>query len=228
MISVESIGFVESVRGQSVTEAGMSFTVGRAAGELERYVSDNIIGLHGFFASRKSSRSPFVFGSEVGIELYESEQSTELVGPEGSSTPAEVVLSDNMAVWHLFVRIQPPGGFARPYLETFLGPKLFFSSRTVRAVDQGGLNAQTTTIKVSNIGASYGLGTGIALNIFNGLLDDYHGNLSVVLGIRYLLGAEAEFLVPPLENIHPNDRTDPGTQSRSHILETRIGFSVSV
>ncbi|TDI76509.1 MAG: hypothetical protein E2O84_02580 [Bacteroidetes bacterium] len=206
--------------GAQVVETGFVFTLGSPQGELAHYLTGSIIGFHAFLGGRRDRTSPVVLGTELGLELYGSEQYMEFGdGPE-YQTPVTVNTYNNIGSGHLFVRLQPATGFARPYIEALAGLKVFFVTTVVSYQNQEYDEPISTTIFLDGAAFSYGAGGGISINLLDAVAGDNPGNVFFTIGARYLMGAEATYLTPG--SVSGPERN----QSETHLLETRFGIEL--
>ena len=200
-------------------ETGLFFTLGSPSGELAHYLTEQVFGLHAFIGGRRSMSSPLMLGTELGFELYGSDQVIDVGDGSGYTTPLRINTYNNIGSGHLFVRVQPPDGFARPYVEALAGLKVFFSTEVV-SYDESDADNSSTTIDLDGAAFSYGVGGGISLNFLSYLIPEIQEKVYFTVGARYLMGAEATYLLPP------GNAGSAYNQSETHILETRFGLEL--
>jgi hypothetical protein len=210
----------EQVEGRQVIETGFVFTLGSPEGELSDYLTEQVFGFHAFFGGRRSMASPVMLGTEFGLELYGSDRYTETGEGSQSGTITHTDTYNNIGSGHLFVRFQPPDGFARPYIEALAGLKVFFATRVISFSEPGYDETSSTTVHLDGAAFSYGIGGGLSLNLLDVIVPENPGQVFFTIGARYLLGAEANYLIPAGVSDSSQNR------SETHILETRFGVEI--
>jgi hypothetical protein len=175
-------------------QAGADFTLGFPQGEFERNVNKIGIGGSGYFAY-KFKKSFFSAGASIGVLVYGSETRKELLSLAIPEVVVNVRTSNNILMCHFMLRIQPPEGKFRPYVEGLVGFQYLWTETGV--YDRGCCDEKiASSVNQNDWTWSSGAGCGLSMKVYD------HGKnrerdtfaIFVDFGVRYLKGGKAEYL----------------------------------
>ena len=139
----------------------------------------------------------------------------------------KVRTTNAVARGHLLLRLQPSLGAIRPYVESLVGLQhLTTDTRVYDEYDYDDSIASTNQLRSTVL--SYGFGGGLVLNLSSQLRRlDGRSRFSVLLdiGIRYLRGGAADYLVPGVMELSGDTVTYFINRSRTDILTPKIGVT---
>jgi hypothetical protein len=231
-------------------QASIQLVGGVPQGGLHGNMSTGM-GLQGFVGGWTGPGSPLMVGLDVGV-LHHGHTTGEV--PFSSTVdpwmPAEVTTSTNVLQAHLSLRLQPRTGWFRPYVEGLIGFKYLFTRTSIGEevfeVDVGdeeslddGLGseiASSTDIASSanydDLALSGGAGAGVDIRVFqqDGAATTVQA-VSLNLGVRYLLGTEAEYRAEgSLTDENDNGRLEGSEldvrRSRTTFLQPQFGVTL--
>lgn len=177
---------------QYAGEGGISLIIGVPQGSFAQTVDGPGIGLS-FFAGASARRSPILVGADLGFLIYGYERRRE---PWSYSIPdvgVDVVTSNNIFLGHLLVRLRPPSGPIRPYVDGLIGMKYLFTTTEIRD-DWYYDDVLATSTNFDDAAPSWGVGGGIDVQITRGR-GRGRGSLMFHAGVRYLFGGQADYLL---------------------------------
>lgn len=210
----------------------LSFIVGVPMNEF----GDNVDGLGygaSLYAGLGSTDSPLQVGVDVAFLVYgRSTDRVPFSSTVGPRVLVDVVTTNSIVQPHLVLRVQPPSGSVRPYLEGLIGFKYLFTETRVEDDDQNTRIASTTNF--DDYAWSGGAGAGIDVRI--GSNETESGRLTTfyfTFGVQYLLGQQAEYLAEAdLVDANNDGRLTedelPIRSSRTDLIVPSIGFSVRI
>jgi hypothetical protein len=138
--------------------------------------------------------------------------------------------ASNMAMGHLVVRLEPPGDF-QPYIETLLGLRYLFTKTLIRNdfIVQFRDDPIATEVKFEDLSLSAGAGAGFNIRLYSDEMgwSGRRGDLSMNVGVRYLLGTRAQYV--PADGIQEADGviTFGRARARTDVLVPQLGFRVA-
>jgi hypothetical protein len=210
----------------------LSFIVGVPMNEF----GDNVDGLGygaSLYAGLGSTDSPLQVGVDVAFLVYgRSTDRVPFSSTVGPRVLVDVVTTNSIVQPHLVLRVQPPSGSVRPYLEGLIGFKYLFTETSVEDDDQNTRIASTTNF--DDFAWSGGAGVGLDLRIGSTKTETGHpATFYVTFGVQYLLGEQAEYLAEAdLVDANDDGRLTedelPIRSSRTDIIVPSIGFSVRI
>lgn len=218
---------------QSVgVQGSASFTLGIPTGEFD----DNIDGLGygaSFYVGAVFPQSPFSVGLDLNFLIYGRDTRnvpfSQTVGP---AVTVDVTTTNSIVQPHLVLRLQPPSGPVRPYLDGLIGFKYLFTESRVRDEDRFGNDDDeiASTTNFDDLAFSGGVGGGVYIRLARGGSDSF-GSIGLHLGLQYLIGQEAEYLAEgELVDDNGNGRLDPDEldirRSTTTLLQPQIGVAV--
>lgn len=185
-----------AVQAQVRPQGDLYFVTGLPRGDFRANVDDPGFGLS-VFGGLGFEGVPVVLGAELGFLIYGQEVRRE---PFSSTIPdvrVRVVTSNNIATGHLVLRLQPPRGAVQPYLDGLVGFKYFFTETRIESENRSDDEPIAASTNFDDAAPSYGVGGGVQVKLYGGYGERPRGHvqaLNLTLGVRYLLGGEAEYL----------------------------------
>lgn len=213
-------------------EGSFSFTVGVPTGEFRDNIDDPGFGGNIFGGVRFGS-SPFVLGLDVNFLVYgRSTDTVPFSTTVGPRVQVDVVTTNSIVQPHLALRLQPDDGVLRPYLDGLVGFKYLFTRTTVRDDDRDdddGPIASTTNF--DDFAFSGGVGAGLDIRVYRGRAKKDVRDVSVHLGVQYLVGQEAEYLAEgDLADENGNGRLDEDEldirRSTTTLIQPHVGVAL--
>lgn len=175
-------------------EADVNFLLGFPQGEMRENVDNVGFGLN-LFGGVGLQDSPVVLGAELGLMIYGFERRREPFSNTIPDVTVDVETSNNVVMGHLVLRMQPPTGAVRPYLDGLFGFKYFFTQTSVESDRFGDQEPIATSTNFDDAALSYGVGGGLKATVWEGALQEGRpGAVAINVGVRYLFGGEAEYL----------------------------------
>lgn len=208
----------------------VSFIIGVPMNEF----GDNVDGLGygaSVYAGLGATNSPLQIGVDISFLVYgRSRDRVPFSSTVGPRVLVDVVTTNSIVQPHLVVRVQPPAGSVRPYLEGLIGFKYLFTETSVEDDDQNTRIASTTNFD----DFAWSGGAGVGLDVHVGSRETETGGTAdffVTLGVQYLLGQQAEYLAEAdLVDTNNDGRLTedelPIRSSRTDIIVPSIGFAV--
>ncbi len=185
-----------SARAQVRPEVGINFSVGAPQGEFSEHLDNPGFG-GTVFGGLGFDRLPLVVGAEFSYLIYGFERRTEPFSTTIPDVRVDVETSNNIATGHLLLRLQPPSGAVRPYVDGLLGFNYLFTETTIenRRFDRDYEPIAAAT-NHDDAALSYGFGGGLSIGLYRGQMGEMTrpGALALNLGFRYLRGANADYL----------------------------------
>lgn len=174
-------------------QGGFNFSLGFPQSEFKDNVDQ--IGSGGFGHLAYNFRnSPLALGLSLGFFGYGSERREEPLSIAIPEVYVKVKTINNIFLCHFLVRIQPPEGKFRPYLDGLIGFNNFYTNTKVQSQRTSEEIARTNIL--NDLAFSYGGGGGLMIQVYSS-----HGSggegpvvLSVDMAVRYLKGGKAEYL----------------------------------
>lgn len=184
-------------RGQYPFQANLNFVLGYPQNAFKENVANTGIGLEGHFAYN-FARTPILVGASFSYLIYGSE-SYEVQLIQTVPVWVDVTTTNSLVMGHLLLRLQPPSGALRPYVDGLLG---FHYLTTDTKIEDQSHHDDDDEIAGSNnfndITSSYGGGGGIMVQVYhkegNDESLDRSFSVSIDLGFRYLKGGKGEYL----------------------------------
>ncbi|MFC1629186.1 hypothetical protein ACFL3H_08765 [Gemmatimonadota bacterium] len=216
---------------QAVPEASFAFTLGFPSGEFRDHVPSTGIGLD-LTGGIQLPRSPIFLGGELGFLIYGRESRKEPFSTTIPDVEVRVITTNNIFNGHLFLRLQPGVGSVRPYFGMYLGFKYLSTETTIRNLWENDDDPIASSTNLGDIAFSRGVGFGLAINLWEDRWDSDNGREQPVtfhldLGIRYLLGSEADYLKKgSIERVDGKIRYDV-ERSRTDVIHPMIGMRLS-
>lgn len=215
-------------------QGSVGFIVGVPQGAFRDNVDDLGFGVD-VFGGLGFGQSPVVLGLNVGFLIYGREKRKAPFSTTIPDVTVEVTTTNNILKSHLVLRVQPPEGTLRPYLDGLFGLKYLFTQTRVENEGFGQQEAIAQSTNFDDVALSYGLGGGVAIELYRPQPTTPEKKtieaLELRLGAEYLFGSEAEYLREgPIEDINGNGRIEESEldvqRSRTALLVPQLGVSV--
>jgi len=185
-------------RAQTGPEASLSFLLGFPQGEFDEHVSSIGFGLE-LAGGIQLGRSPLFLGAELGVLTYGRDSRRESFSLTIQEVTVRVITTNNILHGNLFLRLQPPSGAIRPYLDALIGFNYLFTETKIRSIFYDDDEPIARDTNLGDITGARGFGVGLAIDLWSGDVDLDDGpsgwlGMQLDLGVRYILGNEAEYL----------------------------------
>ncbi len=209
-------------RGKFLVSA--DFSLGFPLGIFNENIDRLGMGGSGYFAY-KLKNSPFSAGLSISVLVLGSQTRVELFASNIPEVEVDVTTRNYVLLSHLVLRIQPPDGDLRPYVEGLLGFNYLWTQTGV--YDRGwGIGEIASSVNQSDFAWSAGAGGGLLVRIYEREKSGEKGGLAMYMdfGARYLFGGKAEYMSEGgiiLDNGHPVYNV---LFSRTDLISTRIGI----
>lgn len=212
--------------GQMLFQAGGNLTLGFPQGEFDENVETIGIGGTGFFAVN-FPQSPLAVGGSIGFLIYGRETEERPFSQTIPDVYVDVTTTNNILQGHLFLRLQPPRGAILPYLDGLIGFNYLWTETSIEDQDTPGYDEIASTTQLRDITFCYGVGGGLMFRIYDAAAKaNKRGDLKAVyidLGIRYLMGGEAEYLKEGSIEVEDGQVFYDISKSTTDILTAHIG-----
>lgn len=173
----------------------LNFIMGIPQGEFDEHVGTLGYGIEAF-GGIGVGQTPVVLGLSLGGMIYGYEHRKEPFSPTIPDVTVDVKTSNNIFMGHFVLRLQPPTGAFRPYLDGLVGLKYLFTETRIESERFDNDEPIAASTNFDDVAFSYGAGGGLDLRLYDGPLGEHKKPVSIALniGFRYLLGSEAEYL----------------------------------
>jgi hypothetical protein len=217
-----TLAFSAGARAQT-WQGGVDFLLGSPQKEFRKNVDRLGVGvtLNGGYAPEGS---PVMLGLEFGFMNYGSSERREPFSTTIPDVFVRVSTTNNFILGHAILRLQPNTGVFRPYLQGMAGFNYLFTETKIENENDAGQEVASST-NLSDGAFSYGGGAGVMFMVYHpndGTVSDVY----IDLGVRYILGGEAEYLKEgSVRNVNGRVAYDI-LKSDTDLLEFQIGVSV--
>lgn len=212
---------VLSSRAQVRPRASIDFMMGIPVAEFADNVDNLGFGIN-FTGGIGLAPAPVMIGIDVGYLIYGYESRTEPLSTTIPDVRVDVETTNNIALAHLFLRIQPQSGSIQPYAEALFGFKYLFTRTSVE--NRFSEEEIAASVNFDDFASSYGVGGGLDIQVFQGLNDNNRPySIMINLGVRYLLGASAEYLERGSTSQVDGELLFDVTKSRTDLVLPQIG-----
>lgn len=202
-----------------IRQLNVNALMGVPQGDFSLHVNDPGYGVNLQFAVG-FRQMPVSVGIDAGILTYGRERRHEPFSLTVPDVEVRVTTSNNIAMVHSFLRLQPLKGRARPYVDGLFGVKHFFTQTSIGGGDE---EAVASTKNYSDTGLSYGFGGGMNVRVYDGMLDEKPGQIYLNLGIRYLFGPEVSYLREGDIDRELGSYSFETTRSRTEMVSPQLG-----
>ena len=186
-----------------------AFVVGLPQGEMADEVDNTGFGGHLNFGI-SFERVPIFLGVNFGGLDIGGEKRKEPFSTTIPDVTVDVITSHNIVYGHLLLRLQPPQGVVRPFLDGLVGFKNFYTKTRIESEEGNDDDPVAESKNADDTAFSYGIGGGLQIRVYSTTVpcgDDekraaeaeepFEGALMgvyITAGAWYLMGGEAEYL----------------------------------
>lgn len=212
-------------------QGSIHFVLGVPQGDFRDNVDDLGFGLD-FFGGLGFGQSPLVVGLDLGFLVYGREVRNEPFSGTIPDVRVDVETTNNILKSHVVLRIQPPSGTIRPYLDGLFGLKYLFTQTRIENEGFGDQEPIAQSTNFDDVALSYGVGAGIAVELYRPRRTNQDGEpnpldaLELKLGAQYLFGGEADYLREGSIRRQNGNVTFDVTRSRTTLLVPQLGVSL--
>ena len=182
---------------QSRFQAGGYFAMGYPQNEFKKNVDDISYGASGYFTYRLPN-SPLSVGLSFSYLQYGHESREEPFGPYVPEVWVDVNTTNAMILGHFLLRLQPPRGRLRPYLDGLFGFKLLTTDTRVRSQEFVNDEPIASSNHIRDTALSFGAGAGVMICAYATSPRPNRGSSFAVyvdFGARYLKGGNTEYMI---------------------------------
>lgn len=193
-------------------------------GEFADNLDDPGFGIGGSFLARLP-QSPLYIGGDLSFFIYGQSERTEPFNPNIPEVQIEVETSNNLLQGGLVLRLQPPTGHVRPYLDGYLGFNYLSTSTTIR--DRGDSEEIASDTNQEDTAFAWGGGGGLKILLYKPAPEK--GKLRGLYldgRVRYLVGGEADYLKEGSIQRVGSRLTYDLYHSRTDVLQTGVGVTL--
>ncbi len=176
---------------------------------------------------------PIVAGLSAGFATYGSQTFNVPFSSTVQLVNVDLTTSNNLALGHLFLRVQPQNGVFRPYFEGLMGFHYLWTESKVE--DERFEDSEIAgSTNLSDFAFSYGAGGGVMFRVYRGETEQPGQGIEVLVDIkaRYLYGGEAKYFsedsITEDANGAPVLREENALQSETDMLNFGIGVVVRI
>jgi hypothetical protein len=211
-------------------EASGGLLLGIPSGDFGDNISETAIG--GVLAAGiQLPQSPVFLGVELGYVVYGRVSREEAFNSATPDVRIDVVTTNNIFQGNLLLRLQRPTGKVRPYLDGLVGFNYLFTETAVTD-DEGWLNTIADYVNFDDWALTYGFGGGAAFALWERQSGSDSGKIVPTgvyldLGVRYLFGAEAEYLEEGAIQIVGGQATFQPEQSKTDMIYPHFRIRVA-
>ena len=172
--------------------------------------------------------TPVAFGLAGTFIVYGQETIRERFGSGAlGRVEVDVVTTNNIALGHLLLRLQPPKGPFRPYADALVGFNYLFTESRIEDVDFNDDRDIASSTNFDDGAFSYGIGGGVMAQVYRGRSDGRSFGVFVDASVRYLFGGEADYLREGgIDTDNNGNLTFDVTRSRTDLLLPQLGVTV--
>jgi opacity protein-like surface antigen len=192
-------------------------------GEFKDNLDQNGFGLGGSFGYR-FPQSPVSLGGELNYAIYGHNSRDQYF----AGLPVRVTVETNNSIVEglLYMRVQPPTGPVRPYVDGLVGFNYFFTSTTIKNRSNSSEIASDTN--QDDTALAYGGGGGVMFRLSQRPVEPGKSSLSAILldiRARYLVGGNAEYLDPGQIRLENDQILYQIHQSKTDLLTVGVGVT---
>lgn len=207
-------------------EGSAGFMLGFPSGDYGKQV-DGPGGGFDIDAGWRPPSSPAVLGARFGYLIMGSEKRREPLS-NTVPIPVDVVTDNNQVFGHLTLRLEPPRGAVRPFIEGVFGFSHLFTDTKVKNSQTGEEFAGVTQFKDTVL--SFGGGGGLKIKVWGAPQREQGKVQRVFVNTRvdYLHGGEGEYLKKGSLVIENGRYAARRTRSLTDIVTFSLGVSIDV
>lgn len=173
-------------------QASINFAVDFPQGEFKENVDRAGFGVSGNFLYN-FPRIPVSVGASVNFLVYGREKREEPLILTIPDIYVDVITTNNILICHFMLRVQPPEGKVRPYLDGLFGFNYLWTETAISGQDGTDGDAIARTVHSSDFALSYGAGGGLMIRVLERKKGKYYA-VFIELGACYLKGGRAEYM----------------------------------
>jgi hypothetical protein len=178
--------------------ASLGLLVGQPSGDFADNVSDTGYGAV-LTGGIQLPDSPVFLGVELGLLVYGHERRSEAFNTAIPDVRVDVVTDNSIFQSNFFLRLQPVNGKIRPYIDGVVGFKYLYTETAVQDTDGWAFDRIADYVNFDDWAFAYGIGVGAAITLWERGSEPASDKVQVNgvhldLGLRYMLGTEAEYL----------------------------------
>ena len=213
------VAFPQQTRAQ-MGEVSVEGLVGLPQADFKNEINRAGLGI-GFTGGVQLKGSPFHVGAKFGFMNY---------GIDRRNTPLSSTIPDlsvrvenqyNMIQGHGFVRVTPPSGPFRPYIEGLAGFNYLFTQTAI--YERGTFEEKLTDTNFDDTAFSYGLGGGFKVLLYS----DAGSNVYLDARANYLFGNSANYLKKGSITVENGQAYYDVYRSATDLLLIQIGASIT-
>ncbi len=215
---------VTIVSAQERFQAGLNFMVGSPQGEFKDNVSNVGLGLSADFLFN-IAQSPLHLGANMGFMVYGHDTREEPWSTTIPDVKVDVETTNSLFDMQLMARLQNPQGKVRPYFDGYFGFNYLFTETSVK--DQDDYEEIASSTNFDDFTMCYGVGAGTFIKVHEGVNEaDKPYGVYIDLGVRYIMGNEAEYLKEGSIEIDDNHKLNYDVQkSTTDLLTFHLGVA---
>ena len=219
VVMLFSVSFVSA---QERFQAGATLMVGSPQGEFRDHVSNLGVGLSADFLFRVG-QSPLHLGANLGFLVYGHDTREEPWSTTIPDVKVDVETTNSLFDMQLMARLQSSQGGVRPYFDGFAG--FNYLSTETKVKDQDDYEEIASSTNFDDFAFCYGIGSGLFIKVHEGVNEaDKPYGVYIDLGVRYIMGNEAEYLKEGSINIDDNHKVNYDVQkSTTDLLTFHLG-----
>lgn len=228
VLALAAVGLGSSAAAQP-TSGGVHGVVAVPQGSFADRLDATGFGLSAAFVHHIAD-SPVGVGVEGTFVTYGRETIRERFGSGAlGRVDVDVVTTNNIALGHVVLRLQPATGAVRPYGDALVGLAYLFTESRIEDVDAGDDRDIASSTNFDDAAFSYGLGGGVMARVYRGRSSDDGRPFDVFVDarLRYLFGGEAKYLREgDIESDADGDPIFLFTESQTDLLLPQLGLTV--
>lgn len=237
LVALEAASAASPVR----LDGDVALALGVPQSELGDQIRDTGIGGHVNLLVGYGN-VPLYAGINVGGMIYGSESRREPFSTTIPDVTVKVTNSNNIFYGHFILRVQPPEGRVRPYLDGLIGFKDFYTKTTIENEDGDNEDPIAESKNLDDVAFSYGGGGGLKVRVYTAKIPATGGEgegeeaanretrplgIDLTAGAWYLLGSEAEYLKKGSIRREGGRVTYDITRSNTDMVIAQIGVSLA-
>ena len=212
-------------------EVSGGLLLGTPSGDFGDNVSDTAIGVV-LSGGIQLPDSPVLLGIELGYMSYGRDKRSEAFNTTSPDLQIDIVNSYNIFQGNFFLRMQPQTGKVRPYIDGLVGFKYLFTETVAKNASDWILDRIAYHINFDDWALTYGIGVGAAFALWElgsrpGPVNKEPIGVHFDFGVRYLLGAEAEYLKEGSIQIVGDQVTYLSERSKTDMIHPHFRIKVS-
>jgi hypothetical protein len=223
-----AVVWVPAARAGGGGQASADFVIGVPSGEFKDQLDKNGYGGSARALWRPEDQ-PILLGIEGGFLILGHESRREPFSTTIPDVTVEVVTDNNLVQGDFLLRLQPPRGTVRPYLDGLIGFNYLFTKTTIKNASNDEEVASSTNFDDTTI--NYGGGGGLMFVVYKGKPpanpdDASLKDVMIDLGVRYVAGGQARYLKKGSISRQEGQVRYRVSESKTDLLAIRVGVAV--